>query len=283
MRSIWGYDMVEIIAHRGFSGKYPENTLLAIRKAIEIGVDGVEIDAWISLDNRPVVIHDPRLNRTTNGRGRVLWKTLEEIKKYRTDKRKQEVPSLEEVFPLIRKGTFLNIEIKNMWSARPVADVIKKCEMQGVVLLSSSSLGALRVVQNALPSSKRAYLFYTHYNSRIGVLVTAVAKTFSRITQALIIRNARLAGAEYVHLSYPFATKSFIKRLHKKGFKVNVWTVNTKPLMRKLIKNGIDGIITNNPDLLKSVLSKKSKKKKLSLRKLGKKIRIPKISLRRKK
>jgi len=255
--------MTLIIAHRGFSGKYPENTLLAIRKAIELGVDGVEIDTWVSLDNHAIVIHDPRLNKTTNGTGKVLWKTLAEIKKYRTENGRQEVPVLEEVFPLIKKGVLLNIEVKNMRAARPVAELIKQYNMHDHVLISSGSICALRTMHHELPHVKIAYLFFTHYDPKIGLLVTALAKAFFRITQALIIRNAKLVKAQFVHLSYPFATKNFIKRLHKKGFKVNVWTVNTPALMEKFIKNNVDGIMTNHPDKLKRLLqSKKPKKKK---------------------
>ena len=73
--------MSKIFAHRGFSGKYPENTMLAFEKAVEIGVDGIELDVHLTKDNELVIIHDEDIKRTTNGEGLVKDMTLEELKK----------------------------------------------------------------------------------------------------------------------------------------------------------------------------------------------------------
>lgn len=254
--------MVSIIAHRGFSGKYPENTLLAIRKAVELGVDWVEIDVWLSLDQRIIVIHDKKLSRTTNGKGKIMWKTLREIRKYHTKKHKQQIPVLEEVFPLITRGTELNIELKNMWLAWPVAQLIKKHKMQDKVLVSSGSISALRIVKQVIPSLRTAYIFYISNNQRLNYFITSISKLTFRLTQYIVLFLAKFANVNNVHLSYPFATKYFIKNLHKKGYVVNVWTVNTKALMKKLIKRKADGIITDCPNKLKQVLREKPKTKR---------------------
>ncbi len=245
-------------------------------------MDSVEIDTWLAMDNNVVVMHDPRLDRTTNGKGRLLWKTLKEIKRYKTKERGQQVPVLEEVFPLIKRGITLNIEVKNMWTARPVADRIKKHHMQGKVIISSCSVNALRIIRQELPSVRTAYLFYTSTHEEIGILITALARTYFRIAQSIIIKNAQSVGASYVNLSYPLTTKKFVQRLHKKGFKVNVWAVNTPALMRKMIRRGVDGIITNRPDKLKKALSRvpRSGRRRLSLKNLNHKIRLPRIRLR---
>lgn len=260
--------MVEVIAHRGFSGNYPENTVLSVRKAVELGVDGVEVDVWLSLDNKVVVIHDMSLNRTTNGRGRVLWKTAEELSKYRTLEKNQPIPLLEDIFPiiknssLIKKRVFLNIEIKSMWTARPVAQLIKEYKMEDYVVISSVSPGALRIIRYELPSVKTAYLFYNSPNHLIGGIITALARMNFRLTQAFVLRTAKSLRTDYVNLSYPFVSNGFVKRLHKNGFKVNVWVVNTPSLMKKMINKGVDGIITDYPDKLKRILAAYSYRKK---------------------
>ncbi len=272
--------MVEIIAHRGFSGKYPENTLLSIKKAVELGVDWIEVDAWLTMDHHVIVIHDSKLNRTTNGRGSVIWKNFSEIKKYRTKQRNQPVPTLEEALEAVRNTrTRLNIELKSIWAAKPVAELIKKLNMEKKVMISSSKPSALRIVKSEIPKLRIAYIFFTANNKRWGAFVTLTSKMFFRAAEVLILRIAESLKADYVNLSYPFAVNGFIKRLHKHGFKVNVWAVNTRALMKKMIKHKIDGIITDYPDQLRKVLAEKPRAKKLSL----KRIRLPRIRLRRKK
>jgi glycerophosphoryl diester phosphodiesterase len=263
MVSLRRNDVVEIFAHRGFSGKYPENTLLAIRKAVELGVDWIEVDVWLSLDHNVIVLHDKRLNRTTNGKGTVIWKTVDEIKKYKVKNGNQHVPVLEEVFELVKKrSTKVNIEIKNMWAAKPVVELIKKHGMQSKVMVSSGSVNALRIIKKELPSVDTAYLFFITPNTKWNIFVTSLFRLSFRLTHFWVLVHARKSGVQYIHLSYPFATKAFIKKLHKQGYKVNVWTVNTPLLMKKLIKSNVDGIITNHPDKLKRLLIRKKKPKK---------------------
>ncbi len=247
--------MVLNVAHRGFSGRYPENTLLSIEKAIELGVDYVEIDTWLSPDHEVLVIHDRKLSRTTNGRGVITKKTCSQIRKYRIKNGGYRIPLLQEVFPLLKKRTKLNIEIKNMWAAKPVADLIKKYKMQNKVMVSSGNVLALQVIKKELPSLETAYVFFVSSNYKWDYFVTSIAKLSFKLTHFYVIMLAKNAKADYVNLSYPFSTKKFIRKLHKKGFKVGVWTVNTKPLMKQLIKHKADSIITNRPDVLKKVIA----------------------------
>lgn len=246
--------MVLIVAHRGFSGKYPENTLLAIRKAVELGVDYIEIDTWLSTDHKVLVIHDNKLNVATNGKGLVTRSTSEQIRKYRTKKGSHKIPLLEEVFPLLKKKTRFNIELKNVHVAKPVAELIKKYGMQNRLMVSSGSILALQIVKKEIPSVKTAYIFYVTPNYKWNYFVTSIAKISFQLTNWYILLRAKSANVDYVNLSYPFSTKKFIRRLHKEGFKVGVWTVNTPPLMKKLIKNKADAIITNRPDILKKTI-----------------------------
>lgn len=260
--------MALIIAHRGFSGRYPENTLLAIKKAVELGVDWVEIDVWLSLDHRVFVFHNARLDRKTNCSGRIMWKTYKDIRKCRIKKTNQKIPVLEEVFPLIKKKTKLNIEIKSVWAAKPVAELIKKHKMRGRVVISSNDVKALRIIKSELPSVKTALLFVNYPHIRWDAFVLPLSKLLFRLVQSVVLFLAESAKADKVNISYLFATKQFIKRLHKKGYRVNVWTVNTRALMKKLINRGVDGLITNYPDKLKRVINEMNNnpKKKRGIR-----------------
>jgi glycerophosphoryl diester phosphodiesterase len=247
--------MVLNVAHRGFSGRYPDNTLLAIRKAVELGVDFVEIDTWLSIDHRIFVIHDNKLRSTTNGKGLVTRKTCDQIRKHRIKNGGYKIPFLEEVFPLIKNKTKLNIEIKNVFAAKPVADLIKKHKMQNKVMVSSGSILALQVIKNEIPSINTAYIFFITPYPKWNYFVSSLVKLSFKLTHVYVIMLAKSANVDYVNLSYPFSTKKFIRKLHRKGFKVGVWTVNTRPLMKQLIKHQADSIITNRPDVLKKVIA----------------------------
>jgi glycerophosphoryl diester phosphodiesterase len=267
--------MVLIIAHRGFSGKYPENTLLAIRKAVEFDVDWVEIDVHLSKDQQAIVMHDLKLNRTTTGNGKIKKKTLEEIRTHTVKKGNQHIPTLEEVFPLITGRVKLNIEVKNLISALKVIKLIQAYNMQDKVIFSSYSVSAIRLVKHKLPSVKTALVFYSSDKPKKDLLINFLSKLSFRITHLFVIKAAEFAKVDYIHLAYPFATKRFVKKLKKKGYSVNVWAVNTPPLMRKLIKNGADGIMTNYPNRLKRVLAEKPRRKKKLLKRISlRKIRV---------
>ena len=111
--------MAKNIAHRGFSGKYPENTMLAFRKALEAGAEGIEFDVHMTKDDQLVIIHDELLDRTTDGTGLVRDYTLEELRRldasagFRGVFGKNPIPTLEEYYELIKDWEILtNIELK---------------------------------------------------------------------------------------------------------------------------------------------------------------------------
>lgn len=275
--------MTLIIAHRGFSGNYPENTMLAFRKAVELGVDWIELDVRLSLDHKLIILHDHKMNRTTNGRGRLEKKTSDEINCYHTKKGRQSIPTLRDVFDLVKNsGTKINVEIKNIWAAKPVVDLINECGMINQVIVSSGNILVLRVVKKEMPSVQISWPFFLiPSNMSVSIFGTLLFKISFRLTHHWVLRQAIKTGVDYINLYYLFATKSFINKLHSHGFKVNVWNVNTAPLMRKLIKLGVDGIFTNRPDILKRVLSEKSNNKPISLRTITKNVRFQRIKLKK--
>ncbi|MEM2795626.1 MAG: glycerophosphodiester phosphodiesterase family protein, partial [Thermofilaceae archaeon] len=117
-----------IVAHRGASGYEPENTLRSVRKALEMGVDAVEVDVRLSRDGVPVVIHDETVDRTTNGSGRVSDMTLKELKRLDAGAGEQ-IPLLEEVLEVVKGHAPLFAEIKELEVVKPSLGVVRKKEM----------------------------------------------------------------------------------------------------------------------------------------------------------
>ena len=111
------------IGHRGACGYEPENTLRSFKKALDLGVDTIELDVHKTKDEATVVIHDEKVDKTTNGTGFVADKSLEEIKKLDAGKG-EKIPTLEEVLDLVNRKAQVNIELKGEGTARPVADII---------------------------------------------------------------------------------------------------------------------------------------------------------------
>ena len=118
-------DKILKIGHRGADGYKPENTLISFQKAIDLNVDGIELDVHLSLDGELMVIHDETIDRTTNGKGYVNKMTLQELKGFRINNN-QEIPKLKEVFDLVNHQCFINIELKGIGTAKPVVDLIEE-------------------------------------------------------------------------------------------------------------------------------------------------------------
>src|SRR5882724_6144000 len=206
-----------IIAHRGFSGRYPENTPASIRGAIELGVDMVEIDVHETRDGELIVFHDYRLNRICGVRGRVRHKTLAEIQRLNP-----QVPTLREVLSACRGRARVLIEIKRA-DPRKVAEAIAKLRMEREVVVFALSAARMKQFAAAAPDA-----------TRFG----------------LIARNPRWAMARLK------AAVNIVRRIHRRGWKVFVWTVNREVEMKILASWGVDGIITNHPDRAKSCLAR---------------------------
>nr|7E0V_A Chain A, Glycerophosphodiester phosphodiesterase [Pyrococcus furiosus DSM 3638]7E0V_C Chain C, Glycerophosphodiester phosphodiesterase [Pyrococcus furiosus DSM 3638] len=139
---MWERDKIIVLGHRGYMAKYPENSLLSIRKAIEAGADGVEIDVWLSKDNKVILMHDETIDRTSNLKGRQKEMTLEELKKANIGMGER-IPTLEEVFEILPKDALLNIEIKDRDAAKEVARIVSENNPERV-MISSFDIEALR-------------------------------------------------------------------------------------------------------------------------------------------
>ena len=242
---------VMVIAHRGFSGEAPENTLAAFQKAIDLGSDMMELDVHFSKDGQVVVIHDDHLERTTNGRGKVADHTLQELKKldagswFGSPFSGEQIPTLQEVLELAKGNILVNIEIKNGYlgpytisdlADRALQEVQRKRMGKQVIFSSFSSCAVQRIREGN--SHARIALLY-HNSWEILEEVTG-GKPFP-------ILNLRSL----------FLTKDKIAKVQEQGMKVNTYTVNSAKEMEQFIRWGIDGIITNHPDRLINILRKK--------------------------
>lgn len=247
-----------IIAHRGFSGRYPENTLIAIEEAIRFS-DMIEIDVQLSKDNIPVVFHDSNLKRTTNVAGKLNQRTLQELKEldagswFSINFRNEKIPTLEEVLKIIKDRILLNIEIKkssvfkeNSIIEEKILELIKKYKIQEQIIISSFSSLALKRIKILEPEIKTAIL------------------TRARFLD-LSITKAKKLNTLYIHDDKKFFKRNIIRKSHENNLKINVYTINKKNEMIKFIKKGVDGIFTDYPDILNQVLNDINSNQKSSL------------------
>ena len=243
---------VMVVAHRGFSGAAPENTLGAFRKALEAGSDMIELDVHLSKDGKIVVIHDETLERTTDGQGKVVDHTLEDLKKldagsrFGADFSRERIPTLQEVLTLAKGKVLVNIEIKNPTHEKyaitelteKALQEVKREEMLDRVIFSSFNPVSLEWLRKKEPRARVAFLYHRPWNS-IPEL------TGGREFQVLNLRN--------IHL-----TREKVEKIRKGGFKLNVYTVNSEEELQQFVRWEVDGIITNYPDRLIRILKEKS-------------------------
>ncbi|HSX09626.1 MAG TPA: glycerophosphodiester phosphodiesterase family protein [Candidatus Saccharimonadales bacterium] len=223
------------IAHRGASGYAPENTLTAFKKALEMGVDGIELDVHLSKDGHVVVLHDPFLLRTTKTFGWVSKKLLKELQQLDAGKG-EKIPTLQEVLNLVDKRVKVNIELKAKGTARAVSEIIKiyvatKKWKYDNFFVSSFDHKELLEFKKLIPQIK------------IGAIIIGINIQFEKYKKEL--------GAYSVSMWLPCVTKSVVQKAHKRGLKVFVYTVNDVKKMNKMKELGVDGIIGNYPDRFK--------------------------------
>jgi glycerophosphoryl diester phosphodiesterase len=238
-----------IFAHRGASAHAPENTLAAFELALVQNADAIELDVKLSADGYAVVIHDPTVNRTTGSQGRVSDLSLQQLQaldagrffseKYRGEK----IPSLEEVFEVVGKRTFINVELTNYNTPRDslvetVCMLVKKFGLQKRVLFSSFFASNLSKARAYLPEVPRGLLAV---NGFLGAWARSFGFNFGRY-QAL-------------HPYLKDVTVQQVQRVHRLNRRIHVWTVNAEEDMRRLFHWGVDAIFTDDPQLAVQVRS----------------------------
>ncbi len=238
-----------IIAHRGASAYAPENTLSAFRKAVQMNSDGIELDVQLSKDGHVVVIHDLTVNRTSNGNGKVKKLTLKQLKEldfgswFSKEFKNERICTLEEVFNYLKdyKG-LINVEIKKEWLQfnsieKKVAGLIAKFDLRDRTIVSSfSTLSLLKM--------KRI-----DKDIQTGIL-------YSSSTKRLIL-FAEFFKMNAIHPWYQNVTRDVKRIAVKDNLIINTYTVDEPSEMKKLADIGVDGIITNVPDVAFKKLNNK--------------------------
>ena len=218
------------IGHRGTKGLAPENTLLSVRKALELGVSCVEIDVYL-VEGHLIVFHDDMLERTTDGKGNVMEQSFEGLRGLDAGEG-QQIPTLEEIFGLVNKRVGINIELKGPATAQPVVDFIARYKKAGwtydMLLVSSFNHRELKKVKALDPHLKLGFL--------ISDIPADKALSFADM------------GAFSVHPSIKVVTADFVKDAHARGLRVYVFTVNGKRDIIKAVEMGVDGVFTDYPD-----------------------------------
>ncbi len=240
-----------VIAHRGASGVAPENTMAAFERAVEMGADMIELDVHATKDGQIVVIHDAVLDRTTTGsvRGSVVWRPLEEIKTLDAGSWKgaefagEKVPTLHEVLSTFKGRTKVLIEIKAKGIEDKVVEIIRETKTEDDVIIQSFDVEAVRRCRNLLPQVPA------------GVLFSAPLLFGKSSFGEKVISTALDVNADFVAVDQGGVTPELVGMARENGLGVFVWTVNKTKDMTKMIQLGVDGIITNHPDVLIGLLA----------------------------
>ena len=257
-----------VIAHQGGDGIWPGDTLYAFEKAVEIGADVLEMDAHITRDGQIVLMHDEEVDRTTDGTGLIEDMTVDELRQldaayqWSNDDDKTfpfrgqgiRVPTLEELFQKFPQMRYV-IEIKLTENPidQPLCDLIRKHDMQDKVMVASFHDEAMQNFRAACPE-------------------VATSASRGEVTKFVLLGKVFLSGLiapqyESIQPPYepseskniPIMTKRFIREAHAKNIAVEPWTVDDPKLMKQYIEWGVDGIITDRPDLMIEVLNEMEK------------------------
>lgn len=234
-----------IVAHRGASAVAPENTLAAFRAAVELGADAIELDVQRTADGHVIIMHDPMLDRTTNGRGPVADRSLRSIKALDAGSwfgpafAGERVPTLEEAVNLVGGRLGLLVEIKQgpRFDETVEAAVVQVLQQRpGAYEVSSFDHFSVLRTKALAPELPCGILFEARLIDPFGA--------------------AALARADALHLYWTLITPDFVPEAHRRGHMVVAWTVNDEEAMTRLADSGVDAIVTDRPDLLRRVLGR---------------------------
>ena len=234
---------MKVMAHRGYSGKYPENTMLAFQKAVEAGCDYVEMDIHESKDGTLVVFHDEKIDRTTDGRGRICDKSFAELRTYNAANlysgkyAPEKIPAFEEFCEWLSDQRIgANIEIKTDNTYYPdieekAWDAIVRCGVEKKVMFSSFNHFSLRRIKKiAGPEIETGALIF--WESGVKVYPGEYCKA---------------AGIDCYHAPIEALNDEVVASCKANGIKMNIWTVNDMAGLEKIYDWGCEGIITNYP------------------------------------
>lgn len=222
-------ELMICIGHRGARGHEPENTLRSVKRALELGADAIEIDVQL-VEGELIVFHDARLDRTTNGRGSVQRQSLAVLRALDAGLGER-IPTLREVFDMVDRRVWINVELKGRRTAEPAAALINEYirergwRADDFLVSSFHRSELLRLVGRGIP---------------LGILFERSARLFAGLA-------ARL-GACAIHPPLRHVTRRLIERAHARGLKVFVYTVNRPKDIERMRALGVDGVFTDFPE-----------------------------------
>lgn len=239
---------MKVFAHRGFSGLYPENTMLAFRKAIEAGADGIELDIHESRDGKLVIIHDENLVRTTGVDALVNNLTLEQITHINASKTKDDafdspIPSFEEYLDFAAKGNFItNVEIKTGITWYPdiekkAIEMIRAFHLEDRIIFSSFNWISVMRAKALAPEIECGFLYEDCRHNNLAL-------------------QTKEAGIQYMHPDFKLLDDEVVSQCKENGIGLNVWTINTQERMQKLIDWDVNSTISNYPDMCLRMLGR---------------------------
>lgn len=240
-----------IFAHRGLTKRYPENTMGAFDSAIEIGVDGLELDARLTKDNELVIMHDDTVNRMTNHSGYIRDLAFSEIKEMSVLKKgkqtegNEKIPSLREVVERYsHQDVILNIELKLFaWDRKDI----------------------LEAIQPYLPLLEKDKLIFSSFDH---VILKGLQNLDLNLNVAPISHGALINTDNYLqehgfgalHFKYTTRTMEEVNKLKAKGYALRPYTINSAEVMKRFFIEQVDGIITDNVEKAMEIRDVKRKK-----------------------
>ena len=244
---------MNIYAHRGNSGFFPENTMYAFKKSLDLDICGIELDVQKTKDGILVVHHDETLGRVFDGKGYIKKLTFDQLVDSNLNNDELisrddcKIPTLEEVLELIKPTNLtINIEIKNNKVRyknieKDILDIVKQYEMEDKVVISFFNYKSLKRISKLNSKVKTAYL--------VGPI------TFKRRNLKKILQICKDCKCTYIHPTCDVVNKEFVAEAHKRGLLVQVYTVNSVTIMKKLIKLKVDGVFTNYPKIINTLVN----------------------------
>jgi glycerophosphoryl diester phosphodiesterase len=267
-KSFFDYNRPLVIAHQGGELLAPSNTITAFTRAAEMGVDVLETDIHITKDGYLVTIHDPSVDRTTNGKGNVADLTLAEIQaldagyhfkdlegNYSYRGKGVYIPSVEELFQTF-KDIKIEIEIKDDNPPERIEEIasklwnlIEEYQMEKKILIASFDQDILNI-------------FEKYAKGRTATSAGRQEVKNFVVTHKFLLRNLYVPKVDALQIpvedsGFDLTDQRLIDGAHRLGMDIHYWTIDDPETMEKLIEAGADGILTNRPDLLLQLLKEK--------------------------
>ena len=240
-----------VVGHRGVPRLHQENTLAGFRRAAALGIPAIELDVVLSADGVPVVFHDETLQRVTDRVGRIRDLTFSEVKKARIGDAER-VHSLQEVldhFPDIR----FNIDIKEDNAVVPVMRLLRREDHLERVCVASFSRNRLLAVREVFGESVCTSLAPSEIAALVGHSRVGALSVSGRV----LPRGSACVQVPPHTTRVRIVTEPFIEAAHARGWPVHVWTIDSPVQMHSLFDLGVDGIMTDRPSVLRSVLDQR--------------------------